>query len=463
MDRTKKLAINSILFTIGNFGSKFLVFLMLPLYTYKLTPSDFGVVDLVQTTISLMLPIVTLSIFEAVLRFSLDKSYSNLEILSNGLYITHICTIILIFLGIVIQFFINYSFFVILILILQTYQSLFSQYSKAIDKIKVYVMNGILLTFTTALSNVIFLVLLNYKINGYLISLVIGLLISNIYLIFSCRIPIFVFKVKNIDVLKSMLLYSIPLIPNSIAWFATNSINRYFVVFLLGTSANGIFAVANKIPTLLAVINSIFFQSWQLSAIEEYNSKDRDTFYSNVLNFYFRIMFISSYFILIFSKLLMKLLVSNNYFESWQYIPFLLLGIIYSSLSGFIGQYYIANGNTKGIFYTTVFGSIINTILTPILIVYLGLQGAGVATALSFLIMFLVRLLNTRKFINTVVEWKIFLFNHLIFFFLYLSLIFIDNYILKFTIDIFILFIYIFFDKSIIKLVKNLILKRRLF
>src|SRR5699024_6034075 len=113
------------------------------------------------------------------------------------------------------------------------------------------------------------------------------------------------FSYVSKNTILSMLQYSIPLIPNSIAWWASNTINRYFILFLIGTSANGIFAVANRIPSLLSIVNSIFFQSWQLSAVEEYDSKDRNSFYTNVFNSYIKILFICTSGILVILKPLM--------------------------------------------------------------------------------------------------------------------------------------------------------------
>ncbi|WP_270364556.1 hypothetical protein [Enterococcus malodoratus] len=69
-NKYKRLAGNSILFAVGNLGSKLISFFMLPLYTWKLTQSDFGISDLVLSTLSLLLPIISLSVYDAVLRFS---------------------------------------------------------------------------------------------------------------------------------------------------------------------------------------------------------------------------------------------------------------------------------------------------------------------------------------------------------------------------------------------------------
>lgn len=73
MNKYNKLVSNSVIFAIGNFSSKLITVIMLPFYTSYLSQSDYGQIDLMITTIALLLPLLTLNIVEAVIRFSLDK------------------------------------------------------------------------------------------------------------------------------------------------------------------------------------------------------------------------------------------------------------------------------------------------------------------------------------------------------------------------------------------------------
>ncbi|MFD1899696.1 lipopolysaccharide biosynthesis protein [Enterococcus termitis] len=95
MNKYKKLINNSIIFAVGNVGSKLILIFLMPFYTRYLTPGEFGTVDLVTTTTSMLLPIVSFSVYEAVLRYVLDKAYDESEIISNGTMITIIGSIFL--------------------------------------------------------------------------------------------------------------------------------------------------------------------------------------------------------------------------------------------------------------------------------------------------------------------------------------------------------------------------------
>ena len=66
---------NTLLFAVSSFGTKIITFLLVPLYTSVLSTNDYGTIDLITAAVQLLIPILTLNIQDAVLRFSLDRSY----------------------------------------------------------------------------------------------------------------------------------------------------------------------------------------------------------------------------------------------------------------------------------------------------------------------------------------------------------------------------------------------------
>lgn len=455
----KKLLNNSILFAIGNFGSKFIIFFMLPIYTYHLSQADYGITDLIQTTVSLLIPIVTVSVFDAVLRFAMDKKYNRKEIFSVGVYITLLSTLCLSIVGIVcLVFSQKYVFYIVIILIIQSIQVLFSQFVKAIQQVKLFAVNGILLSFLTALFNILFLLVFQMKLDGYILALFLANLISIIYLFFRGNLAQYI-ELKKISksLLVDMTKYSIPLIPNSIAWWATNAISRYFILAFLGASANGIFAVANKIPTLLTVLNSVFFQSWQMSAIEENDSDNKVEFYSNVYNMYYQFLFLSTSGILMVLKPIIIMMVSPEFYVSWKFVPLLLLSVLYSSLSGFFGQFYIASKETKGLLSTTILGASINVLMNIFLIPFLGLQGAALSSVISFFIIWIFRIKDTKKIVKINVNTLNLLFNHIFLMLQILSLYVFEGFWMYLLQGFLFIVLLITNKKTIIKIIMRLI------
>ena len=68
-EKNRYLFKNTLIFTLGNFGSKFITFLLVPLYTNTLSTSGYGVLDIINAIIMIGVPIVTLNISESVMRF----------------------------------------------------------------------------------------------------------------------------------------------------------------------------------------------------------------------------------------------------------------------------------------------------------------------------------------------------------------------------------------------------------
>lgn len=418
MSKYKKLIGNSVLFAIGNLGSKLINIILVPLYTYYLSTAQYGLVDVVQTTAKMLLPIISLSIYDGVLRFVMDQKEDRNAVFTNGIVITLLGS----FVGIAFYPLINYFSvmdgllgYMIIILILQAFQSLLAQFARAIGAIRAFAINGLLMALVTGLTNILLLVKLEMGIDGYLISLIIANLFSIVFLFIAVNAHRYIeIKKINKELLKNMLVYSLPLIPNAFMWWVINASNRYFILFFIGASANGLFAVANKIPTLLSVLNTIFFQAWQLSAIEEFGSKEKSNFFTEVFTYFQMFMLLGASAIIVVIKLAMQYFVAPEYYITWQYVPFLLLGVVFSSYSGFIGANYIAAKQTKGVFKTSIYGGVVNIIANVILIPLFGINGAGLATMLSFFVMWVLRIKDTNQFIDLKVNVMNLVFNLLV-------------------------------------------------
>lgn len=411
MNKYKKLAFNSFIFTIGNMGSKLISLFLVPLYTYYLTSGEYGTVDLISTTMSLLIPIFTVSIFDAVLRFVMDKNENPKIILNNALLVTLLGVIFAFLLYPIFKIllpFPNLMNYFYLFLLTQAINSTFLQFIRAIGKVKLFAGMGIVSALVISCSNIILIVILKLGSTGYLVSLILSdIVILTIMLFFGEIYKYISFKNFNWNLMKKMMFYSLPLIPNALMWWVMGVVDRYFITFYLGLASNGLYAVANKVPNLLSMVNSIFFQAWQMSAIEEANDDNKNKFFTTVFDVFSTSMIIASSILLVILKPLISTVISQEYFISWEYVPFLLLGVVFSSFSGFLGTNYIANKNTKGVFKTSVIGAIINVIGNVILIPRTGVNGASISTMISFFIVWIIRIFDTKKYVIIHINfWK---------------------------------------------------------
>lgn len=410
MNSYKKLFNNVLIFSVGVLGSKVISFLLVPLYTHYLSQGEFGTADLVMTTVSMLLPLVTGSMHEAVIRFVMNKTYDKSEVLANALAISGIGYLIFLIFFPILKYLnvLGDSLeFLYIFVFLQGIHQIFAQYTRGIGESKKFALNGIITTFFNATFNIVFLTQLNWGLNGYFFAYILGHLLATLYLIISVK-PLRGLRFNQLkkETLSVFLRYSVPLIPNSLMWWLINSSSRYFINFFIGIEANGIFAVASRIPALINIVSQVFSQAWQLSAFEEYGKSDDRKFYSNVFDFYFSLLLLATAGIVWVVKPVFSVAFAESYFTSWQPVPFLVLGTAFSAASGFIGVAYTASHKTGGVFRTSIYGGIISLVLNLIFIPTMGIIGAGISSMLSFFAMFVIRYFDTKEILEMRIKWK---------------------------------------------------------
>lgn len=403
----KRLFSNSLIFSIWTLGTKVIGFLMVPFYTYFLTQGQFGIVDLISTTVAMLTPVVTLSVFDAIFRFTMDKNFSNKILFSNGLVITVIGSIVTLLGGIIAQIVgYQYGFLLAILLILSVTSSFLQYFVRGIGYVKLFAVTGIVGTSLSAILNIMFIWYFKLGINGYLYGMA-GAQLGTLILIVAVVKPWQYIDFGLVSKTNAMMLlrYSVPMIPNAFAWWFTNDANRFFILFFLGASANGIYAVANKIPSILTIFFTVFNQAWQISAVDEYESQSNSTFYSMIFNNLIHFSFLGMAGLLLILKPLMHVLVAPNFYSAWEFVPFLMLAMIFSNLSGFLGSTYIAAKMTTKLFSTTIYGMLTNIAFNAVLIPLIGLNGAGLGSALGFLAVMIIRLKQTKAFVTINVKW----------------------------------------------------------
>lgn len=400
------------LFAIGSFGTKLVSFCMLPLYTAILSTADYGTVDLIQSTAQLLMPILLLSIQDATLRFGMDPEYKKKDVLSTTINIIAKGTFVLL-IGIitinitgVIKIPLEYWIFLFFTFLLGSFNNCFNLYLKSKNKALIIAVGGILCTFITCFSNILFLLVFKFGINGYMISNIIGIFIQLIYQFIFGKIykDLHIKNYKNIS--KPMIQYSAPLIANSIAWWVNNASDRYILTWISGVATNGIYAVACKIPNILAILQNIFYNAWSISAIAEFDKDDSDGFIGNNYMLYSLISIVGCSVILLLNIPIALILYSKDYFDAWKCVPFLLMGTVFNGIAQLEGALFSATKKTKSISTTTLIGAIANIIGNFIFIPIWGATGAALSTMIGYGVMWTLRTIYLQNFVKMKVNWK---------------------------------------------------------
>lgn len=403
MDKYNKLLKNSGIFFIANFGSKVLTFLLVRFYTEVLNTSEYGTIDLLNTTASLAFPIVTLCITEAVLRFSLDDIDHRQTIFSNGLLVTVLGNAAFVLLTPLLMRFEIFSNHIWLLYLLTLTNSLFTvtaHFARGIGESKLFAASGLLHTFFQIGLNLLFLLVFSWGVKGYILASILSNVITMLVVMSWGKLWKYIIPIFDAPYLKQMLMYAMPLIPNAAFWWVMQSSDRYVIAYMLSASENGLYSAANKIPTIISTISTIFFQAWQISSVDEAKSEDKANFYSNVFHMLSMLLLCATSFIMVILQPFYHIFVEASYYSGWQCAPFLMCAMIFSCYSSFLGTNYVAMKKTNGVFATTVAGAVVNVVLNLVLTPVMGIYGTALATVAAFFVTWLVRAVDTRQFVK---------------------------------------------------------------
>ena len=406
MNRKNKyttLVSNTFLISIGTFGSKLLTFFMVRFYTEVLTPSDYGTADLIMQGANLLFPVISMGIVEGVFRFALGNPKKRRNIFSAGVWvITGGSAVLAAVTGLTwsADLFDDVLWLMAIYTIASCYHSLCAQFIRAQGKMALYAGQGILNTVLVIGLNILFLLVFKWGIIGYVLSTAVADILCSSFLVFKEKLWQYLTVKPGKGLLAHMLRYSVPLIPTTIFWWITSVSDRYMITAFLGSDANGIYAVAAKIPTLLTLMATIFLEAWQFSAIAESagERKEHIRFYSKIWKIFMSAMFLAGGVVIALSQWEIRVLSADEYYSAWQYIPLLSAAMIFSSFVTFAGSIYVVEKKSLLSFGTSMAGAAVNILLNLILIpTELGIQGAVIATFSSYFLVFLIRSKNARK------------------------------------------------------------------
>jgi len=462
-NRKAYLMKNTAIFALSNFSSKIVMFFLVPLYTWKLSTSEYGVADLLFTVCSFLYPLFTLNIVEAVFRFSMDKKNDERKIIANGV----ICNIICMVLGLsvipILKCMQNYSdyaliFYLFLITVAISQTSL--AFLKGQEKLKLFSIGNIVNVVCLAIASFLFLFVFNMSIYGYFLAYIVANISTVVFCFIGGKIKITLSKGSfDKKLLKIMLKYSVVLIPTSFMWWIINSSDRVMIASFIGDSSNGIYAVSYKLPSLLTMLATIFNQAWVFSAINEKDSDDYEEYTNGIFTNMLLLLSLSSIIILGLLKTIFSFYVAPDYYAAWKYVPFLVFGFVFMTLATFISTSYNVHKDSKGFLFSGLSGAIANIILNFIFIPIFGIYGAALATMLSYVIVFIYRIIDTWKYVRIKINIKhIFLLSFIL---LSCASVYFDTIINLLTCVFSAIVVAIVFKKNLIELARSLVFRKK--
>lgn len=456
MSKQKELVKNTFIIFLGKISTQFLSFFLLPVYTRFLEKGDYGFVDLILTYVSLLVPVITIQQEMATFRFLIDSRDDENKIkrvISTS--IRNVFTYLLLFLilaFIIIQFIqIKYIYFILINILICIFSNLFLQIARGLGKTIHFSIASFITGFITLCSNIIFICYYKTGAKGMLISMSLANIICTLYLFLGLKLYKYI-RIKNFDknLSREMIKYSLPLVPNGISWWFINVSDRTIVTLALGSAANGIYAIANKFPSIISSLLGIFTLSWTESASLHINDKDKDNFFTNVAETVLRLFSCACLGLISFLPLAFNIIIGNKYIDSYNYIPIFIIGSMASCIVSVYSAIYIAKKLTKKVASTSIASAIINIIINLIFIKFIGLYAAAISTALAYLIMMIYRHYDVKKHVNISYD-KNLIFSTILMFTIVIYLYYLNNIYLNIASFIGIIIYSILINKTIIK------------
>lgn len=403
-NRAGYLMKNTIIFAIGSFGTKMITFFLVPLYTNVLSTAEYGIVDLVTTLQTILVPVISLNIGEAVMRFMLNRSVDKDKVINIGFTAALAGTLFGLLIIPVLSMFSSlkeYSIHIYLSIVSMMYSNVFLCGLRGKEMLSAYSLGNIINTLFIAVLNIIFLVVFDMGIKGYFTAYAAAGGVTAVYA-FCAGKGYEPLKKYSFDkkLFYKMIKYSVVLVPTSLMWWIINSSDRVMITAMIGASANGIYSVSYKLPTLITVVAGVFNQAWTYSAIHEEESKDKDRYTNSVYQTLSACIIVVAAALMMVIKTFLRIYVETSYYEAWKYTPYLIIGMAFSTLATFLATSYTVHFNSKGYLFSGMCGAAVNILLNTVFIPLLGISGAALATCISYISVFIYRAADTKKYIK---------------------------------------------------------------
>lgn len=402
-ERNKNLIKNSLVIAVGTIFTRLINFIMIPFYTQWLSPSEYGNFDLVSTFVFLGVSISTFQLDQALYRYTLEdtnmgKNYFTVIIK----FLSPIIIVLSLIMVIITEIFKlpKYIYIGILYYAAICLFTICIEYIRGLKKLKIYSFINIVLGILLVTLNIIFVKMYSLSTLGMILSFALSYTFISIGTLLYLKPFTEINKAKSEDKIKQLLSYSIPLIPNSLAWWITNISDRLIIVFFWGNYLNGIYAIANKIPTILTILYGVFNLSFQQTAVESISDPSNKIYFNGLFSSIIKLIFSLSFIVVTGAPLFYLLFINEKYYSGLSSVYILLASVIFLSIGQFLGSILLAKKQTRIIGTSTIMSSLLNLLLNLMLIPRYGIIAAAYTTLFSYVIMMVSRLRKLGSIID---------------------------------------------------------------
>ncbi len=377
---------------------KIVGFLMLPIYTQYLTPTDYGVVQMMMMTIIMVEVLFGMHMGQAVFRYcymatSIEEKKSVVSTAFLMLLFTSSLSCIILATnsdaaaemimgtsqyGELMQVF-------SILLIAQAIDSYGLVYIRVQQRVVLYFVLSIIKLIVSFSLNIYFLIFLELSVEGVIYS---ACITTSLMAVFSVAYILYHVGISfSKKLLKELVMFSWPLWVSAIGGVYSEVIGKYFLRLFSGLGDVGLYALAAQFSTLILVlILRPFANIWDSLRYEVYKMPDPISVYQNIFMILFFVLIFSGLGLSLFSATVITLIADNSFWPAGGVVPILVLSSIIFTLAYFNNLGILLKKKTSIIAIGTYLFAITITIGFIILIPKFGLHGVAISLLLGSLV-----------------------------------------------------------------------------
>ena len=402
MSKNKRFINTAATYFAGNILSKLVTFFLIPLYTNKLAPEEYGNYDVGITLVTLFVSVAFFQIWDGMFRFAFDRDdeKSKYDLIGNAMAVYGLGLVLFIICLCVAGIFLDIMFLPLAIVygVFFALQYMYSFMARVFLKNKLFVFSGTLNTLTAALCNIFCILALNMGIESLYLAQILGCLVQISVIEFNLKIIPSLRTCKlDTSCIKEMLKFSIPLCIATISYWLLNGYTKLVINQTLGAYENGIYAIASSLANTAVIAVNVFQFAWNEMAYMSSKEENRKKFYSDCISLLFSTITFGCAIVCMGIKLLFPILVGEEYRSSIGVIPILMIGVSANAIAGFLGTLFMTEKKTTYILLSTLVSAAINICFSGFAAKQYGLEGTVWVLTVSFLALLIIRIIQLIK------------------------------------------------------------------
>lgn len=414
-NRNKALLKNTFIISIGKIGTSAISFFLLPLYTKVLTPSEYGIHDLLGTLQTILGICFGLQLGNCIYRYLIverNNTENTKKVISNVVFMNIFASLVLSVLFCVTYLILKpqYSWFLLALVLVSNLFALLQDTLRGLDKYREYALFGFVQTLILLVSNIVLVLILKKSVPGLLISSIGSQLIVSIIIFIKHRMwKLISVKIIDFNYVKQLLGYSVPLVSNELSWWVIKGSDRVIISSILGVAVNGIVSVAHKFPSVFIMFYNYFNISWTETVILHLKDEDHESYITQIVNKVMYLTFGLGFGLIAVMPFIFKIVINEQYSTAYEQIPIYMIATLFNVLVGLTSCLYIANKNTKKVAATSFMAAVVNIIINLGTIKFIGIYAASVSSMVAFCFLAVYRMHDTKRYCKIRYDKKFFI------------------------------------------------------